>query len=271
MQHEAKPISFELPAKYSGRFPPDVGSIAGLGFDSISSGRQSVVVRKAFGRGWPGKQGSFVQIELRKNSIALSYSPQPNADAAIFRLKASLLALRVLAQVPGYSADMGKLSLLLIPPLESAEKIAREPYDLLSKKHSDLLSDFSESSAKARIASTSAESSARAVLELEKRAAALQERVRKLESVSDAALRELLLEWLSSHRGAFSMAAFCKQSGVQPARCEEGLDTLLNEGAIKKLGAEYSLEKPPALPEYKLQNGGLGSLLGKFRPLQKKL
>ena len=271
MQHEAKQVSFELPAKYSGSWPPDVQRLAGLGFDSISSGGHSVAVRKALGHDWSGNQHGFVQIELRKNSVALSYAGQPKSDPEILRLRVSLLALRVLSQVRGYSASLPEVSLLLLPALESAEKISREPYDSLSKKYSDLLADFSESSAKAKRASAGAESGARAVLELEKRASALQERIRKLETVSDSVLRELLLEWLLAHRGSFSMAAFCRQAGVQPPRCEEGLEALLKEGAIKKVDTGYLSEKTGAPQEFRVRKSGVALLLEKFLPLQKSL
>jgi hypothetical protein len=192
-----------------------------------------------------GRSILFSEIEIRKDCALLRYSCQKGSDEAMRRLHATLLFLRALRLVPNLKADLSELSAFLLPAVESAEDISTTPFELARKKCADLSSTLSELSAKNRMLSRASEEAAGYCSELERRASALQERVRKLEQVPDQALKEMVSEWLSSHRGAFNAAAAAKALGISPARCEEGLSMLLEDGAIRKIGASFTRAKSP--------------------------
>jgi len=244
--HKFREQKIEIKAKFSGKWPPNASSLAGLGFDSISLGKSSLTLKKSSGTSLLGAPASFTQIEIRKDSVILLYHHQDGLQSGTALLSPALLFLRTMSLVPGMAIDMQSASGFLAPLLESAEAVATTPYQSLAKKYEDLRSDFAETIAKSRRALSDSESHARRNLELEKKLSILQERVKKLESVSDSALRELLLDWLSSHKGAFSTASFSRQAGVLPSRCEEGLELLLKEGAIAEIPSGYAVVKNSA-------------------------
>ncbi len=227
---------FSIKCRIGAKWPPDTSKLFGLGFDSVSTNPREAAVKKVQGADLAGNPHLFVEIRVRKDEIHLAYSCPKGADPSIRRLQSTLLLLRVLRLIPGVSADMPSLSEFLLPSLESACNIANQPYGSLLKKHTDLQADFAEVSSKNRQRLRSVEGAACRALELEVQAAVLQERVRALEAVSDSALREMVLEWLRLHRGAFNVAQFSAAASLPSARCEEGLELLLKDGSI----AEFS-------------------------------
>lgn len=262
-----------IPVKMHGQWPPDLSPLAGLGFDSVSVSSSAVMIKKAQSTGLAGRPHIFCELQLRRNSALLSYSVPKEADAALRRLQAISMLLRVLSILPKTEADASSLSSALLPALDSAAAVSTQPYELLSKKSADLRKEASELSAANRRLSSSSEDAASSILQLERTIAALEQRIKKLEHVSDAALREMVLEHVSSHRGSFNAAAFASSAGVSPARAEEGLEMLLQEGAIRKVGGSFAQQKPPTRGYYSQQEKGLvksiresaGSIIGKVR------
>lgn len=262
--HATQVFEESLPSKYSGRWPPNLSSLAGVGFDSISQAKNSVLLKKAHGHDFSGKPHSFTEIEIGKAAISLRYACGKSQHPEIRRLHSSLLLLRALRLVPGITTDAQALAAFLLPSLEAASKATDSHYETLAKKHSDLAAESRSLSEKSARNAKAAESHARVVLELERRVSALQERIRRLEAVSDAALREMCLEWLQSHRGAFNTAAFSKASGVPPARAEEGMEMLLKDGVIRRVANGFSVAKQEAPQQFERQKTGIFSGFGKM-------
>jgi hypothetical protein len=78
-------------------------------------------------------------------------------------------------------------------------------------------------------------------MELERQVAALSERARRLEAVSDASLADMIIDWVLAHNGSFSAAQFARANSIPAARAEEGMDALLRSGAIRKVGAKHAV------------------------------
>lgn len=226
---------FKILCSFAGKWPPGLSKLSGLGFDSVSINPREAVVKKVQGADLAGNPHLFIEIRVRKDGILLAYSCPKGADSEIRRMQSTLVLLRVLRLIPQLSADMQSLSEFLLPAMESAGDVAGMPYESLLKKHSDLLADFAEVSSKNSLRLLQAEEAASRALELEMQSAALQDRARVLEAVSDPALREMVLEWLRLHRGAFNVAQFSEAASIPPARCEEGIEMLLKDGTVSEL------------------------------------
>ena len=256
---------FRVACSVSGKWPPDFSRLSGLGFDSVSASSQEVFLKKVQSTGLSGKPHLFVEMRLRKDAVALRYSCPKGVDPQIRRMHSTLMLLRVLRLLPGIRVEMQSLSEFLLPPFELAAQVASQPYEALHKKWSDLTIDAAELFSKNKRLMASAEELAGSALEMEAENAALHERISKLESVSDTALCERVLEWLKLHRGAFNVAQFSSASGIQPARAEEGLEMLLKDGMIRKINGGYSAAGGQTLAQtYDLQGQGIARQLEKI-------
>ena len=251
-----------FPIRISGSWPPGISALSGLGFDSVSVSRAVVLIKKTQSAGMTGRPHLFCEISLGKTSCTLSYSVPKESYASLRRLQASLLLLRVLSLLPHAEISAQELAQLLIPPLESAAAIASFDYELLSKKHGDLRRHASELSSKNSRLSASSEESAALILEQSRTIAALGARIKKLETVSDSALAELVMEWVSSHRGSFNSTAFASANWVSASRAEEGLERLLQSGELRKIGGSFSPQAQGSRAQYVRQEKGLLARIG---------
>ena len=230
-----------IPVSFPGKFPPDTRALSGLGFDSVSSSRQAVTIRKSR----PGIHSAplaHLEITLKRDSAALKLIAPAGSDPRLQELRAAATFLRVLSLFPSCKANASEAAKLVLPSLDAAVSISDAPYEALSKKCRDANGSLSLLLAKNRALLRSSEEGVLASLELERQASALSARIKKLESVSNDTLLELVQEWLASHNGAFNAALFAKAHGLSPARGEEGLEKLLVSGAIRKVGGSFHVQ-----------------------------
>ena len=226
---------------FPGKFPPDTRALSGLGFDSVSSTRQAITIRKS----QPGIHAlplAHLEITIKQNSALLKVTAPATSDPHLQELRAVATFLRVLSIIPTCRANASELAQLLIPSLDTAVSIADAPYETLSKKCRDVHDSLSTLLAKNRALLRSSEEGVLASLELERQTSALSARIKKLESISDDTLLELVQEWVSSHHGAFNAVLFAKAHSLPPARAEDGLELLLASGAIRKVGGSLHVQ-----------------------------
>ncbi|MFA6213716.1 MAG: hypothetical protein WC717_00365 [Candidatus Micrarchaeia archaeon] len=254
---QARSLTFErsLPVSFTGKFPPNAASLAGLGFDSVSTSKSSIVIRKSR-RGMHNLPISSLQIALRRSSVSIKASFPQSSDPSLEEMRACATLLHVLSLFPSAQASASGLAGLILPSLSSAGEIANAPYESLAKKCRDAQEDLSSLLSKNRALLRSSEESVLSSLELERQLSALSARIKKLESVSDDALLELVQDWLSSHRGRFDAALFSRAHAVPPARAEEGLERLLASGAVKKVGCSLLVRSPHSHGEFERQGQG---------------
>jgi len=246
MAEQSLPMAEHTMAISFSKFPPNISLLSSAGFDSISSSKKSVVLRKTESIDLSGRQHLFTEIQLDRNEAKLRYSVPKECDVRARRLHAAVLFLRTLSLVSNAQTDSQSLCAIMLPSLEHAEKAITLPYELLSKKHMESETQLFEANAKLRCLVLASEGCAQRCVELEKQNSSIRARASKLESVSDAALCESILDWLSIHRGTFSIAHFSNEHAIPPSRCEEGLELLLKSGAIRKAGGRYALGAEPA-------------------------
>lgn len=257
----ARTESFEVKLKTQGSWQEGLSALCGLGFDSVSVSGTQALIKKVQGADMAGRPHLFCEIALSKNSAKVTYTAPKEHDAPLRRLQAASLLLRVLSLLPSASADASGLASALLPALESSSQAVSLDYSLLSKRYSDLRRENSELLAANARLSAASEEAASASLELERQLSALELRIKKLESVSDESLRELVLDWLSVHHGNFNAAAFAAASGVPPARAEEGLEMLLRAGAIKRLRASFIQQKQEGRGQFAREEKSIITLL----------
>jgi hypothetical protein len=268
---QARVIEHALPLAKCKKWPPDFSSLSPLGFDSVSVSRRGALARRVQGTDISGRPFLFVELQAERDRLVLRYSCPAGFDERIRRLNACLMLLYVLQAQPEIRPDPPALAALISPSLESASQVASSQYEQLFKKCADLLSERAELSSQNSRLLRASEEAASNCLALEQALSRLQSRIAALEAVPDAALRELLLEWLSTHRGTFDAPACSRSLGIPAARCEEGLEMLLKSGAIRKTGAHaYAARQGEKPRQFELVSGRMAGLLENFGTLLKK-
>ncbi len=71
------------------------------------------------------------------------------------------------------------------------------------------------------------------LLGLEKKTQLLEDRVRKLESLTDNEIDQNILKWVEEHDGSLNEGKFCDTYGINAQRLEERLDALSKKGVIR--------------------------------------
>ena len=238
-------IERTIPIYFTGKFPPSTAALSGLGFDSVSTASSRISIRKSR-RGMHNLPISSLEIRLQPTSVSISLSSPPTASPELEEMRAYAMLLRVLSLFPSIKANASEMAKALLPSLAAAEKAASEPYESLAKKYRDAHADLASLLSKNRELLRSSEESVLASLELERQISALSLRIKKLETVSDDTLLELVQDWLSMHRGRFDAALFSRAHAIPPARAEEGIERLLASGAIRKVGGTLHVQSAHA-------------------------
>ncbi|MCX6772628.1 MAG: hypothetical protein NTV88_02565 [Candidatus Micrarchaeota archaeon] len=264
-----------------GTWPPDLSALSGLGFDSVSTTKSKITIKKSQSTDIAGHPHLFCKIELEKNSATLIYSVPPEADSKIRQMQAAALFLRVMSLMQNLQIPAQDFAALSLPALETASKVATTDYGSLSKKYNDLRHEASDTALKSARLSASSEEAASTMLGLERQLAASEARIKKLEAVSDTALREAVLEWINAHHGAFNAAAFASSAKIPLTRTEEGLEMLLKTGSLRRVGSSFSTEhvegrgmfqeqaKGPLQPLKNLAGSAVSSVHKAFSPAKK--
>ena len=238
-----------------------IAQFSRLGFDSISSSQEGVRLRKVQSCDMLGNPHLFVEILLHKDSAVLRYSCPPESDAGIRRVFACLMLMRVASLLPGAAFEAESLSSLLLPSLEQACAAMPIRCESLSKSRADMAEELAEALSQNRRLLRAAEEGAGVCAALEQKCSILSERVAQLEQVPSSVVDEMLLDWLSTHRGMLNTALFSKANRVPVARCEERLAYLVKKGAICRVAGGFSADgSAGAGREFLVRTGALYGL-----------
>lgn len=226
---------FSIPISFK-RFPQRLPSLAALGFDEMRTSDSSIFLRKnARGGILPGK-GLLYSFEITEKSAKVSYGLPPGCDAASRRLRAAAMLVHILLLFEDAQIGAKDMARLLQPSLDEAEWALSNGVEQLAKSNKGLVAESVRLRASAKRLARELERANLVAMEKERKMASLSERLSTLEKVSDQSLREMLLEWLSSHSGRFDSAEFSKANGICPSRAEQGLVSLIAGGEIIEVG-----------------------------------
>jgi len=206
-----------------------------LGFSKVSYSKEELVVEKVESEDLSGKPYLFYRIELGPNSIMIRYllpSPERRLSRSLdmgllslnlFRIIATHYDVSVSSVYPFYYALLNSLSESLEKEkLEAISELSglKAKHVSLEKKYKDLV--------------RSSEQNARILVEAERKNEELTEKMKKMEGINEEVLQERLFEWIRTHDGEINLFEFARLNSTPVGRVEEGLNSLIKEGYIRR-------------------------------------
>ncbi|MFH1393289.1 MAG: hypothetical protein ABII71_02870 [Candidatus Micrarchaeota archaeon] len=206
-----------------------------LGFSKISYDKDKLVVEKIKGHDLSGKPFLEYRMRFTGKLIEFTYNVPPKKSSRAILLELLPTFLSVLQVAEDYyeiapSAMYGHISGVLKETVKVMGKDVVELSTTLSDievKHNDLTMKYDD-------LLRSSEANAKILLETERRRDELAKRVETLTKISDDTLRESLYDWIRMHGGSINMREFARTNSVSVPRIEEGLNSLISEGFIKR-------------------------------------
>ncbi|MCX8197430.1 MAG: hypothetical protein N3G80_03905 [Candidatus Micrarchaeota archaeon] len=259
---------FAISAKGARNFERVAGQLAALGFDEISASKNKLSILKIHTKDLLGKPVSFSKISFSPNTAEISYSIPHEAKASFYHAQACLLFLRIAMLFPGVKLDAQELAKFALPVIEASPLSSQETAALLAQLKQCQLQNR-EISERFEKLQRQYEKEAALSLQQQRKIEELARRLEQLEGISDELLAELVLEWISLHKGSFSLLSFSRHHRINPARVQEAVNKLLASGAIAKAGEKFRAQMP--LGDYfELRNSLKDKLVEFFKSAFKK-
>ncbi len=206
-----------------------------LGFSRVSYSKNKLIVEKTGGEDLYGKKHLHYRIIFGDKEIDFLYAVPSNSTKRRKMLEVFPVLINAIRIAEDYYEI--KASSLLDPALyllnEMETVVGRDAIDVsseldtLDEKHQALSKKYEE-------LVRSSEENARILLESERKRDELQKRNEELEAMSDETLKEELFKWLRVHNGSINIREFSKAYNAPAKRIEEGLNSLIKEGYLKK-------------------------------------
>lgn len=178
-----------------------------------------------------GNKAVWYSARLGPEGVEFSYS-----DGSARRgLEAAEVVLSLLLTLDGYyDFDWVSLAESLLPLLRNCNEVLStelkrkstmaeviKAKEELEEKHKELLSMN--------------EKNIRLTEELQKQNDRLKARIAELEALGTEELKALIMKWISSSEGEFSVEEFSEKYSIAPARVKEVLNLLIKERYIKRI------------------------------------
>ncbi|NYZ60518.1 hypothetical protein H0O01_02360 [Candidatus Micrarchaeota archaeon] len=214
---------------------PLLQTLGSLGFNRMDYSEEALIIEKVESEDLNGKPYLYYRIELLRNAIVLKYTV-PNMEHHISRsLDMGLMLLNMFQILTAYyDVPIQSVYSFYFTLMKSlTEAIDSEKMEMYSKlkdttqKHIFLEKKYND------LVQASAQN-ARLVVEYERKNEDLRERVQRLEGVGETELQSQLFEWIRTHDGEIDVLEFAKLNNVAAGRVEEGLDSLIKNGFIRK-------------------------------------
>ena len=115
-------------------------------------------------------------------------------------------------------------------------EFATVDYEALKNRHDGLVEECARLRKRGAELTCVNEKQSKLLMESERRAEEMGERISRLEGMDDDSLMEELCSWIATHSGELDASEFARVHCVPSARIEEGLDRLLKGGFIAREG-----------------------------------
>jgi hypothetical protein len=214
---------------------PLLQTLGSLGFNRMDYSEDALVIEKVESEDLNGKPYLYYRIELLRNAIVLKYTV-PDMERHVSRsLDMGMMLLNMFQILTAYyDVPIQSVYPFYFTLMKSlTEAIDSEKMEMYSKlkdttqKHISLEKKYND------LVQASAQN-ARLVVEYERKNEDLRERVQRLEGVGETELQSQLFEWIRTHDGEIDVLEFAKLNNVAAGRAEEGLDSLIKNGFIRK-------------------------------------
>ncbi|MBI5223377.1 hypothetical protein HY990_03070 [Candidatus Micrarchaeota archaeon] len=212
-----------------------VALLQDLGYSSIETKGESVTIQKLKGEDLKGKPLLDYRVELKNESVVLTYivyEGRTKLSRVLEVLPPFLDILNLLED--NYElkpfAIFQEISIII---KELTKMVDREAIEFsaqlseLGERHQDLKNKYED-------LVRSSEANSRILLEYEHKNEELEKRITQLRKVSDESLREMLYDWIRIHGGSIDVREFSKANQVPFGRVEEGLNMLIGNGIIRR-------------------------------------
>ncbi len=206
-----------------------------LGFTRVAYSSGILSAERLSGHDLDGKPFLDFRVELRSDCIDIAYAVPVNRGRMARLFDVMPVLLNVLTLAEDYydlypSSIFPTVNLLLNEVGKVMDRDALEfsaQLNDLNAKHQHLKTKYED-------LVRSSEANTRILLDCEQKNEELEKRIATLGGVSDELLRETIYNWVKVHGGSIEIREFAKANNVAPARVEEGLNTLMREGFLKR-------------------------------------
>ncbi len=225
----------EIPAALKSNMKKLASLMGELGFSKISYNTSNLVVEKIKGHDLRGKPFLEYRIIFKKDSVNFAFTvpERKSKRAVLLELFPTFLSVLQVAE-DFYDIQPSSIYDHINNVLKDTRQMLGKDSLELSARLSDLEAKHTELTSKYADLIWSSEANAKILMECERRRDELSKRVDALTRVSDEYLKELLYDWIKIHDGSINLREFAKSNSISVSRVEEGLNSLIEEGFIRR-------------------------------------
>lgn len=206
-----------------------------LGFSKIMLTKDRLSVEKTLGEDLKGKPSLDYRVIFLEDSIEFTYGLAPKESKRARLLELLPVFLDVLTLCEDYYDIRASTAFSRIQELfADMKKVVGKDAIELSAELEDMRLRYESLNSRYKDLVGSSEANARILLECERRRDELKNLVDRMRAMSDERLQEEIYLWLKMHNGHIDLKEFARTHDIAPSRVEEGLDTLIRQGFIKR-------------------------------------
>ncbi len=176
----------------------------------------------------------FSIIYLEKDKIRFLYTIPPKISPKKRRLEVLSYFLNMMSYLgDAYQVPLRELYLLLQEAIREMSEYVSLDYEQMYSMHDALKAQIEQLKREIETLRESNNTLARQNYELKMKLDELQVKYDKLKGLSDEALKNKIMEWISEHNGEIDIMEFSKLYNIHPTRVEEMLNLLVEAGFLE--------------------------------------
>ena len=225
---------FEINAKFTGTSKRLIDDLSKLSFlDVVKQGKEIAAINIE-SRTIRKEPYMFSIIYFERNKIKFLYTVAPNISPKKRRLEVLSYFLNILTYVGDkYVIDIQEILQLLQEAIHEMSEYVSLDFEKMYAMHDALKSKIERMTNEIKNLQDSNAALSRQNYELRTKLEDIQVKYNKLKKMSDEALSEKILDWISEHDGKIDISEFSKVYGVYPTRVEQMLNTLVESRFIE--------------------------------------
>ncbi len=206
-----------------------------LGFSKIESKNGVIRIERNKGEDINGKPFFDYGVEFREDLIVFSFSIVSGKSILLRKMEVLPSILNILEIASNYYQLKNTEIFALVKEIigESAKVMDREALDYYAN-FKEYETKYNELKGKYDELVRSSETNARILLDAEQKIHEQSAAISKVNTISDETLREVLFGWIKAHGGSIEIKEFSKAHAIPISRIEDGLNSLIILGYIKR-------------------------------------